>query len=168
MPLLHFALFALTLAQSDSPDLRCILDRVPAASRPAILDEAIAGGDGSGPGLRSIVDAAGACGQRRSWDSSQAAGLAALAFATLSGEEASDRMAGGGLDSRLVAQWFDAQDVAVRTDPNFSEATIDALFAHLRSGGVAQSVIEAQAETIGAFFAALVVVERVGAGLPIE
>jgi hypothetical protein len=159
-------LLSLSSAQPDSPDLQCILDRIPSATRSALLDEAVAGA--SGPGNEALVAAAHACRTQRGWDGDTLASFGMLAYTYITGEQSRGRMERSGVDPDLIVQWFDGQDRPTKTTMPVSEAVMDALFSHLAASGISQATLEAQVTSIGAFWAALVMAERLDAGLPIE
>ena len=157
----------LAVVQADAPDLQCVLDRVPAATRSALLDEAISDNP-TRPAADALISAVDFCRQQRSWDDNTAASMAVLAHSFIAGEQSRGRLDRAGLDPQLITGWFDAQTVAARTDMDITDATMERLLAHLRTAGVAETILDAQAETIGAFFAALVVIERLHEGLPVD
>ena len=151
----------------DSPDLRCIVSRMPTETRSALLDESLAN-RGQGPATDALVAAAVACREQLGWDNNEAGLLGSLAHSYITGERARDRLESGGLDAGLITAWFDALPRSAQTDMVITDATMARLSAHLRSSGVTQATIDAQAPSIGAFYASLVLIERIGAGLPLE
>ena len=159
-------LLSLSAPLVNSPDLQCILDRIPSPTRSALLDEAVAGA--SGRGNEALVAAAQACRTQRGWDSETAASFSVLAYTYISGEQSRGRMERSGLDPELIVQWFDAQDRPTQTNMAVTEAVMDALFTHLAASGIPTATLEAQVTSVGAFWAALVLAERLDAGLPIE
>ena len=158
----------LAAVQIDAPDLQCILDRMPPATRSALLDEAVDEEAGSQPAGAALTAAVDACRQQRGWDGNMAASLGVLAHSFITGEQSRDRLQRGGLNPQLISGWFDAQTLAARTDLQITDATMERLFSHLRGAGVTEAMIEAQVESIGAFYASLVLIERMHEGLPVE
>ncbi len=154
-------------AQTAAPDLQCILDRMPAATRSALVDEAISARSPQ-PAAEALVAAINVCRQERGWDDNAAGSLGVLAHSYITGEQSRGRLESAGLDPQLITAWFDAQTLSARTDMVITETTMERLFAHLRGAGITEAMIEGQVESIGAFYASLVLIERLHEGLPVE
>jgi hypothetical protein len=161
-----FALLA--AAQVDNPDLDCILDRLPAASRIAVAEEATGPERASRPGTDALVAATEACRRQLRWEPGEAASFQVLAHAFVLGDHSRERLRRAGVDPQLILSWFDAQTLAARTDLQISEALMERLVVHLQSAGISDERIESQIETIGGFYASLVLIERLSSGLPVD
>jgi hypothetical protein len=161
-----FALLA--AAQAGNPDLQCILDRVPAAVRSALADESVQEAPTSRPAGDVVVAAANACREQRGWDPEETGRVGVLAFASIMGEQSRARLGRAGIDPRLVVAWFDARSPEARVDPQITDAVSDELIAHLVAAGTSRNLIDAQADNIGALAASLMMIERVGRGLPLD
>lgn len=148
----------LVAAQGDSPDLRCILDGVPAATRTALFDESLAGNQ-QGPAFQALVTAAGRCRQQRGWTEDTVASLGMLSRSLILYGESRSRLVRVGLNPQLITDWFDQQTEAVRTGPP-TGSTLERLLAHLRSAGVTQGLIDAEWRSIVAFFASRARIEH--------
>ena len=156
------ALLASVQAEPLDPDLACIINRVPASTRAATIDEAVSG---TGGAVRDAFrNAADACALQRSWSAEFAAGAGRIAMAVVLGEEAEAILRQNGISPNLVHDWFSAQPPEVqRGEP--SEEVGTRLVEHLHAQGIPLERLSAHGQTIGLMLGALNMIERIGAGL---
>jgi hypothetical protein len=138
-------------------DVACIADRISAADRAAVLDEA----DQGGKRVRGLLnEAASACAAAGSWTSDHADRTERAAAAAILVGAASERLDGNGIPARLIVEWFGGLSPAVRRNPDIGEGFIDALQKRLLARGVKSAAIEAHATTIGALLGSLIMTEE--------
>ena len=156
------ALLAVAQTEPLDPDLACIVDRIPASARAAVIGEATSGT--GGPVRQAFRDATAACARERAWNDEYSADAGRIAMAVVLGEEAEAVLRRNGIAPELVHDWFERQpDADRRGEP--SEAMGVALIDHLASQGIAMDQLLANAPTIGVMLGALNMIERIGAGL---
>ena len=157
-----FALLAAAQPEPVDSDLSCVVDRIPAETRAAIIGEAISGT--GGPVRQAFLDATAACARERSWNDAFSTGVGRIAMALVLGQEAETVLSQNGIEPQFVHDWFERQpDTIQRSEP--SEETGTALILHLESQGIAMDRLQANAPTIGIMLGALNMIERIGAGL---
>ena len=157
-----FALLAVAQPEPVEADLSCIVDRISPATRAAAIGEAISGT--SGPVRQAFRDATTACARERSWSDEFSTGVGRIAVALVLGEEAETVLSQNGIEPQLVHDWFERQpDSVKRSEP--TEETGTALVLHLESQGIAMDRLQANAPTIGIMLGALMMIERIGAGV---
>ena len=145
---------ALVAVQSGTPDadVACILDRIPASARAAVIEEA--GSGQSGPVRQSFVDAGEACARQRSWTPDFAANVGMRAAALVLRQEATAALGRHGIGVAPIERWIEALPPAQRNMDTLPEARMDDLFERIVATGVAQDTVEAQAASIGLYVGA--------------
>jgi hypothetical protein len=157
------ALLGLAQAEPLDPDLVCIVDRIPASARAALLGEAATGEGGAV--RQAFRDATDACAGERGWTPQFASGAGRIAAALVLGEESAALLEREGISPDLIHDWFEAQPAAIRQNAENSQDPGMLLVGHLQTGGVPPERLEANAATIGLMLGALHMIERIGAGL---
>ena len=156
------ALFAAAQAEPLDPDLACIVDRIPAATRAATIAEAMSGTGGQ---VRDAFrQATEACARDRAWAADYAAAAGRIAMALVLGEEAEAVLRQNEIPPDLIHNWFAAQSADVRQSEPSDEIGA-ALIEHLQAQGIPLARLEAQGTIIGIMLGALNMIERIGAGL---
>ena len=166
MPI-FFAAALLALAQSPvSSDVGCILDSVPAEERSLLARDTLA--QPRTPVTGRFDEAVGACALDRGWEADQAGTFAGWAAAIILRDDAAKQLSGAEVQVGAIDRWFAAQNVAVRTNPVLEEPVMETLMDALIERGTAEPVLEAQAETIGVYVGARIMIERAQRGLPLN
>ena len=148
-------------------DVDCILDRYPPAERAQLVEDALAGAEGTRAmgRLEAIV---GECTGRLGWNPDMAGYTAGFALALVMRDHAGAQLASAGVDTAILDQWFADQSDGVRTNPQLAESdSQNALDALLRSGA-SEALLDRHGETIGVYLGARIMIERVRLGLPFD
>ncbi len=160
---------ALFLAQPAvaASDAACMLDQITSEQRAAIGQASYSGGESSP--VDAAVDAAvRSCTERLGWDAGRARAAIPLALGTIIRDDARSVLARRGLSMDAVDRWFAAQSLEVRTTANPSDADLQRMMDALTQAGVAAAVLEANAEIVGGYLGARIMIERVERGLPFD
>ena len=147
-------LAALIAVQAGSPDadIACILDRIPASARAAVIAEA--GSGMPGPVRQAFVDAGLACARERSWSPDFAASVGMRAAGMVLREQAAAALLRAGVATGPIDRWIEALPAAQRNMDSLSEARMDELFDAIIAAGVTRETVEARAADIGLYVGA--------------
>lgn len=161
------ALLAATQAVVGLDDASCVFDGLSAAERSTLSAAAQVNRDppqAVGERLESLTEA---CGQARGWSPDAAGNAVALALSMVIIDDAGESLARGGVDPEMIEAWFERQPDAQRTNMEISPQDGERIIEALMQAGVPLSTLNAQGERIGAYVAALIMIERIVRGLPI-
>jgi len=145
---------ALIAAQAGTPDadIACIVDRIPASARAAVLTEA--GSGQSGPVRQAFVDAGIACARERSWNPDVAANIGMRAAGLVLRQEATAALGRLGIAVAPIDRWIEALPAAQRNMDNLPETSMEQLFEGLLASGVTRETVDAHANEIGLYVGA--------------
>ena len=165
-----YALALLAAAQADVgvDDAECLLDNLSAAERSALSAAAQTNSEPSAAVSQRLESLAISCGTSRGWSPEQAGNAAALALSMVIVEDAGAALERGAVDPAIIDRWFERQSYERRTDHVFSNEDGEQIVLDLQREGVPLALLESQGERIGAYVAALVMIERIAHGLSID
>lgn len=150
----------------DDPGVACILGRLGAAARVAVVAEMEAENRASHPGTDALHSAVDHCAEGASWTSDATGNRAAVVTALILRDDAADVLARAGIALAQVEAALDRLGpdarIAMPTDAE-GERMVEDLAAH----GVARDALERNGAVIGHYIGGLIVLERTARGLPI-
>lgn len=164
------ALALLAAAPQSGPGVEasCIVDQFTAAERAEVAALAQQNAEPP-PALRSRLEAVGAgCAQSRGWTADNAGDIIGLALAVMIRDDAAPRLQQAGIAPASVDAWLARQDDQVRTSPEIGQSDAERLVFDLHAQGVPMPSLEANGQLLGAYVAALVIIERIERGLPLQ
>jgi hypothetical protein len=150
----------------DDPGVVCILGRLDAATRVAIVAEMEPENAASHPGTDAFDRAVDHCAEGASWPPEATGNRAGVATALILRDDAADVLARAGIAPAQVEAALDRLGpnarITMPTDAD-GERMVEDLAAH----GVARDVLERNGAVIGHYLGGLIVLARVARGLPI-
>ena len=162
------ALFAAAQASVGVEDAQCVLDNLSAAERSALSAAAQADGEPPAAVGAKLESLAVSCAESRGWTRESAGNSVALALSMAIVDDVAAALERGGVDPGIIDAWFERQPQERRTDHVFSDEDGARIVRDLEQAGVPLAVLAPQGERIGAYVAALVMIERIAHGLPID
>jgi hypothetical protein len=169
MRLYPIAFAALSLASpalaGPQEDAACIVARLSAADTETIVEESMAGE--STQTLARLTPPLNACSEGRDWTPRRRADATAYAIGVVDRTLLKRRLAARVIDPDALDRWFARQGVEFRTTAfvGMSEAAMTEVFETLRDHEVPSATLDRDGPMIGAYLAALVIMERIERGL---
>ncbi len=158
---------ALLLAAQPGPALlaigSCAAGRTSAADRQSVTTSLQ---DGSPPSA-GLIERIGGHVVSCTPANGAASGDAMVAAATyISRDEMARQLSRAGVDPKLVDRWFARQSEAVKTGLELTEEQGEAWGRALIAEGAPETAVHANPQPLGSYIASLIVLERLGRGLP--
>ena len=161
-------LLALAAMQSHSAEeLGCVTAVASEADR-ALIASSMAAGSPDAALVDRMRESAVACALRFGWDEIRAGRMTIAAVATVARDRYAAMLAERDVDTALIRRWLAAESETERTDLRFDQARGERIVVALVQAGIPQATLESHGRLVGQYVAALIALERLRLGLPIE